>query len=282
MMKKFKIIFIITICFSFMFTNILNTFSLDLNHYVIEEQQLIHEPIVKSLCRGEQNKNANCTKYLIRYDGLASKIEEIKKFIGEEDPIPKTRALEKAGILTTIAAPLGAGLYFAPITTILTTLGLVLGTSVFCSVHNNVIKPSDEILGLIPTSINWIKKLFTGQDYNLTNGGITGDIIITMCGDNSQERSKDGLLERVRKLIFGEKASNIKKTNEQIAYKELLDEFYKQVKKRKFEENDNNILIFCIDSTNVNSIKHKLKFDRTFLNIGDYPNETEDYFKDWL
>ena len=283
-MKEFKISISIITLFCFIFINFANCLACDVTHNFNEEYNLYYDDSFEGPCQGSKYENASCVKYLIRYDGLASKIEEIKKFISEEDPMPRTRTLEKVGIVTTIAAPIGIGLCFAPITTILITLGLGVSASAFCLAHNNVIKPVDEVVGTVPRMIEKVKNFFTGKK-SVPNPdiGVIGNVITVMCGDNSQEGSKDdGLLERIRKLVFGEKASNIKKTNEQIAYKELLDEFYKQVKKRKFEKNDNNILVFCMDSTDANSIKHKLKFDRTDLYTGDYPNKTEDYFKDWL
>lgn len=285
-MKNFKISITVIILFCFIFINSTNCLACDITHDDNEEYNLYYENLFESPCQDSKYGNANCTKYLIRYDGLTPKIEKISEVVGEIDSIYKTEALEKAGIVTTSMAVLGTGIYFAPITTVLTALGVSLGLPVVCVAYNGIVKPTDKVLGFIFKPIIKMVEYFTGGSTDPDpNIGAIGNAIITMCGDSSRPNSNEGLLEGIRKLIFGK--TDIKKSSEQIVYKELLDEFYRQVKKRKFDEKNfegksNNFLIFCIDSTDVNNIKHKLKFDRTHLNIGDYPNKTEDYFKDWL
>ena len=266
--------------------NSISCLACDLTHSESEDSNLYYDDYFEASCQSSERENTNCTKYLIRYDGLTPKIEKISEVVGEIDSIYRTESLEKAGIVTASLAALGTGIYFAPITTVLTTLELSLGLPVVCVAYNEMVKPTGKVLGFIFKLVIKIVEYFTGGSTNSNpNIGTIGNAIITMCGDNSEANSNDGLLEGIRKLIFGK--ADIKKSNEQIAYKKLLDEFYKQVKEKKFEEKNskgksNNFLIFCIDSTDVNNIKHKLKFDRTHLNIGDYPNKTEAYFKDWL
>ena len=280
-MKGFKSSILTIFCFCFIFTNSIICLACDVTHDDNEEYNLYYEDSFEIPCQGSEYEKANCTKFLIRYDGLAPKIEKINKIVRETDSIYRTEALEKAGIVTTGLAALGTGIYFAPITTVVTTLGLSLGLPVVCVAYNRIVKPTNKVLGLILNPVINVVEYFTGGDSNPNPDiGVIGNAIITMCGDNSQGHENKGLLEGIRKLLFGK--IDIKKNSEQITYRELLDDFYKQVKERKFSKNDNNILVFCVDSTDINNIKHSLKFDRTHLNIGDYPNKTEDYFKNWL
>ena len=185
----------------FLFVNSTNCLACDMVLNAKEENYLFCYNSIKNACQGSDYKNASCSKYLVRYDGLASKIDEIKKIADEKDS-------KKEGLLQDI--------------------------------------------------IDAMKKILDEKD----------------CKNN------EGLLEDIRKLIFGEKISEIRKYEEKEAYKKILNEFYKQVKERKFE--GNNILMYCIDSTDVNNIKSNLKFEHTFSNLGRYPNDIEDYFKEWL
>lgn len=279
-MKIFKLSIITMFCFCFIFMNSIVCLACDMTLNSKEENYLLYYNLIKNSCQGSEYKNRNCTKYLVRYNGLESKIGEIKKLINEEKRVSRTENLEKVGIVTTGIAPIGIGLYYAPITTVLTTLLLSLGSSAVCIAHNEIIKPTGKALGYIPNSIIKVVEYFTGGNSEPTpDVGIIGDAIITLCGDSSKVDPKEGLLERIRKLIFGKKISDTRKTKEKEAYEELLDEFYKQVKERKFE--GNNILMMCMDSTDINNIKSKLKFKHTHVNIS-YKKKIENYFKKWL
>lgn len=37
-----------------------------------------------------------------------------------------------------------------------------------------------------------------------------------------------------------------------------------------------------MDFTDIDNIESKLKFAKTYLNLGEYPKKDEDYFKKWL
>ena len=241
-MKNFKLSIITMLCFCFMFMNCVHCLACDTDLYYDEEQHLYYEDFLETSCKGSRYKSADtiCDKLLVRYDGLESKIKEMEKvikkdIIGEDSTIEK---LEKAGILTTVIALLGIGMFSAPVATCLTTI--FFGGLGAWFAYNK-----DKICDCTP----------------------------------KENTNNEGFLETVRKFLFGIKRSDLRISKVKESYQELLDEFHKQVKDKKFE--GNNVLAMCMDSTDINDIKTKVKFQKTNLNIGDYPNKTEDYFKNF-
>ena len=234
-MKNFKLLITIITLFCFISMNFINCLACDISLDAVEEDHLLYENFLETSCKGSQYKNSkNCKKLLIRYDGLESKIDEIKELIEEwkkeGKEVSNRETYEKIGIITTSVAAFGVGLHFYPIFTVLTGLGV--------------------------PAVNFI---------------------ISMCKDDDV-----GLLERVRKLIFGKKKFDSRNDNEVKAYQKLLNNFYKQVKKGKFKEDDNNVLVMCVDSTDANNVKSDLKFKHTHLVLPSDTDDNDDYFKDWL
>lgn len=137
----------------------------------------------------------------------------------------------------------------------------------------------------------------TGYGYVTTGGS---NLFKRITGKNVTENNGKGLFDNALEVMFGDKANtnttwtsfksfffgrdkhleNVREIKETEAFKKVLNEFYSQVKERKFQ--GNNVLIISMDFTDINNIESKLKFAKTYLNLGEYPKKDEDYFKKWL
>lgn len=286
-MKKFKFI-INAVCFLTLISNISNCFALDKSINYHEEKALIRstEPIIY------ENKGNNCEKYLIKYDGIDFFINQLeKKSVEKFDTDNLKEISEKIGIGVTTLSSLGLGLYFIPTTTVLTTLGLSVGFPVVCTAYKEIIDPTIKIGGFIPRAIIDLTKKALLKFFNFKIGddnkniidkdkGLSGNAFAIICGDDAKNNTNIGLLEGTRKLLFGDPSLEIQNYNNGAkAYKNLLHNLRAQIKERKFE--NNNFLLVSTDFSNPNDMKAYLKFCRSVLDL-NYPNKTEDYFKDWL
>lgn len=274
---------ILIICLFIMPTKILNCFAMDISMDEFEEKALIRsqQPIVYNTCSNDKDLGS-CTKYLIRYDGINSTIEWLEILAQPKRDLDEIKSLaKKAAIGLTGVVALGAGMYYTPVTTFLTTLGLSLGLPTVCVAYNEVVEPTGKTLGYATGAVSKIVKYFTKEMApDNPDKGLIGNAIVTMCGDKTKENHNDGLLDGLSKLIFGEasKESIIEKKKSEI-YRKLLSELKSQIKGRKFE--DNNCLIIFTDFTDLNNMQAGLKFDKTFLNLR-YDKAKEEYFKGLL
>jgi len=233
-----------------------------------------------------------CEKYLIKYDGINSLISQLEKLTVEKFDTDNLKIMsEKIGISITGLSALGLGIYFIPVTTVLTTLGLSVGFPTVCTAYKEIMDPTIKVAGFVPRVIIDLTKKALLKFFNYKIGddnknivdkdrGLFGNAFDIMCGDSTKSNTNLGLLEGTRKLIFGDSSSEIQNYNKEAKiYKNILDNLQTQIKERKFE--NNNFLLLSTDFTDPDDMQYCLKFKRTFRRI-DYPNKTEDYFKNSL
>lgn len=286
-MKKFKVI-INAVCFLTLISSISNCFALDKSINYHEEKALIRstEPIVY------ENMGNNCEKYLIKYDGIDFFINQLEKLSVEKFDTDNLKIIsEKIGIGITGLSALGLGIYFIPTTTVLTTLGLSVGFPIVCTAYKEIMDPTIKVVSFIPRVIIDLTKKTLLKFFNYKIGddnkniidkdkGLFGNAFDIMCGDSTKNNTNVGLLEGTRKLIFGDPSSEIQNYNKEAkVYKNILDNLRTQIKERKFE--NNNFLLVSTDFSNPNDMKAYLKFCCSVLDL-NYPNKTEDYFKNCL
>lgn len=253
----------------------------DLTHTFVDERGLQENTWLNLKCI---SKNEGCKKYLIRYED-AKKLEKILKSLIKDNKSKKDtiKNLQKAGILVTGLAGGTASIYFAPLTTlkILTIGGLSAPT--MCSVYNGVIDPAVEVIGFIPQMIvkalNWLKsKITADHPVNYKPKGSIGNTMDTLCGDKSKENFNDGVLEGLRRIIFGDIESlNITSITDEKrrTLTGALNDFYNQIKNKKYTNNDIIVL-----STNFapGHTDAKIKFDKTWVKL-KYEKPVDEYFK---
>lgn len=261
--------------------NMVSYAKIDLTHTFVDERGLQENTWINLKCI---SKNEGCKKYLIRYED-AKKLEEIFKSLIKDNKSNKDtiKNLQKAGILVTGLAGGTVSIYFAPLTTlkILTIGGLSAPT--MCSVYNGVIDPTVEVIGVVPQTlvkvINWVKSKITGeQPVNYKPKGIIGNTMDTLCGDKSKENFNEGLLEGLRRIIFGDiESPNITSITDEKrrTLTGALNDFYNQIKNKKYKDNDIIVL-----STNFapGHTDAKIKFDKTWVKL-KYEKPVDEYFK---
>ena len=276
-MKILKSIVLITLAACFFFMGFVECLALDVSLTSKEENYLLYYPIILDSCQEKDDENRNCTKYLIRYDGLADQIAKIQELSLKKD----YTKLKTSGIVLVGTAALGAGVYLLPFSVMLKILGVTLlgtlGGATVCTAYNEVIEPTGRTFGYLTNSLSNLINYFIGKNSTKnSNNGFVGAVLNTMCGNRANGNSTT--LTNFKNFLFGKSLHREIKETE--AFKKLLEEFYTQVKERKFE--NNNILIISMDFTDIDNIKTKLKFDKTNLHLGRYPQKDEEYFKDWL
>lgn len=255
---------------------------IDLTHTFVDERGLQENTWINLKCI---SKNEGCKKYLIRYED-AKKLEEIFKSLIKDNKSNKDtiKNLQKAGILVTGLAGGAASIYFAPLTTlgILTVGGVSAPT--MCNVYNGVIDPTVEVIGVVPQmfvkAINWLKSKITGEPPAVfyKPKGIIGNTMDTLCGDKSKENFNEGVLEGLRRIIFGDiESPNITSITDEKrrTLTGALNDFYNQVKNKKYKNNDIIVL-----STNFapGHTDAKIKFDKTWVKL-KYEKSVDEYFK---
>lgn len=268
-MKKLKIITAILVCICVMLTNSVGCSALDVSLNAKEENHLLYYKLIRNACQGKEYEKRNCTKYIARYDGLDSKIAEIKDLAERKDYITLRDKLEKGRAAVAGAIALGAGIYLVPISVILKIFIVVLGCASICKGYSYVTIGGSNLF-----------KRITGKNVTENNDkGLFDNALEVMFGDKVNTNTTWTSLKNF--FFGGEKAlENIREIKETEAFKKVLNEFYTQVKERKFS--GNNVLIISIDFTDTNNIKSELKFYKTYLNLGKYSKEDEEYFKKWL
>jgi len=290
-MKQFKAI-INVVCFLLFVSNCSNCLALDTSVKDHEEIALFRsdKPIV--YIDEKTSDCEKCEKYLIKYDGINSLISQLEKLTVEKFDTDNLKIMsEKIGISITGLSALGLGIYFIPVTTVLTTLGLSVGFPTVCTAYKEIMDPTIKVAGFVPRVIIDLTKKALLKFFNYKIGddnknivdkdrGLFGNAFDIMCGDSTKSNTNLGLLEGTRKLIFGDSSSEIQNYNKEAKiYKNILDNLQTQIKERKFE--NNNFLLLSTDFTDPDDMQYCLKFKRTFRRI-DYPNKTEDYFKNSL
>lgn len=118
-MKKLKRIIAILVCLCVMLTNSLGCSALDISLNAKEENHLLYYKLIRNACQGQADEKRNCTKYIARYDGIDSKIAEIKELAGRKYPTAVRDKLEKGGAAIAGTVALGAGIYLVPLSVIL-------------------------------------------------------------------------------------------------------------------------------------------------------------------
>lgn len=262
--------------------SILSYAEIDLTHTFVDERGLQENTWINLECIG---KNEGCKKYLIRYEE-AKKLEGIFKSLIKDSKSNKDtiKNLQKAGILVMGLAGGSASIYFAPLTTlgILTVGGVAAPT--MCSVYNGVIDPTVEVIGFVPQmifkAINWLKSKITGRQAAIfyKPKGIIGNTMDTLCGDKSKENFNEGVLEGLRRIIFGDiEFPNITSITDEKrrTLTDALNDFYNQIKNKKYKNNDIIILSTNFVPGHTNA---KIKFDKTWVKL-KYEKPVDEYFK---
>ena len=267
-MKRLKIILKTVICLCVVLTSSVNCSALDVSLNSKEENYLLYYKIIRDSCQRKEDENSNCTKYIIRYDGINSKIEELKKLSEINYYISPKEMLEKGGTVLVGITALGTAIYLIPISFIFKVFSIILGCAFICKAYSYA---TNAVLNLF--------KRLTSQNITESNDkGLLNNAIEVMFGNKV---SNNITWTSFKNSLFGNKSfENIRKIKEAEAFKNVLNEFYKLVKERKFQKN--NVLIISIDFTDIENIKSKLKFGKTFLNLGEYPKKDEEYFEKWL
>ena len=121
-MKILKSIVLITLAACFFFMGFVECLALDVSLTSKEENYLLYYPIILDSCQEKDDENRNCTKYLIRYDGLADQIAKIQELSLKKD----YTKLKTSGIVLVGTAALGAGVYLLPFSVMLKILGVTL------------------------------------------------------------------------------------------------------------------------------------------------------------
>lgn len=268
-MRKLKIITATIVCMCVILTNSAGCSALDVSLNAKEENHLLYYKLIRDSCQGKEHENRNCTKYIARYDGLDSKIAEIKELAERKYYTAIKDKLEKGGAAIAGTVALGAGIYLVPLSIIFKVFIAILGCASICTCYSGA------------------------------NAGVS-NLFKRIIGKNVTENNDKGLFDNALEVMFGNKMNtntiwtsfksfffgkdkpleNVREIKETEAFKKVLNEFYSQVKERKFQ--GKNVLIISMDFTDIDNIESKLKFAKTYLNLGEYPKKDEDYFKKWL
>ena len=152
-MMNFKPIINI-ICFILLISNTASCFALDRSINDHEDMALVrsNKPIV--YVDGRSNGCEKCEKYLIKYDGINPLIKLLEKWSVEKFDTDNLKTIsEKIGIGVVGLSALGLGIYFIPITTVLSTLGFSVSLPATCAAYKEIIDPTIKIAGFIPRAI---------------------------------------------------------------------------------------------------------------------------------
>ena len=274
-----KLIFVLII-FSLNLTFIpLKAFAeLDMDHNCIEDAELRTGIWYVGPCR---NGKATCIKNLIRYDGLKEFNNFLKDLEKNAEDEKEERfwmpLLEKVLISAGGTGVLGVFAYLAPTATVLSTFGtIVLGSTAYI-LHDNVIEPIGETAGFFTKSFvrlkDWVLRVKKPKE---PDKGLFGNAKDTLFGDKTKENVNEGLLESIRKLIFGDRIVTVlTKDQKQAFIKGIRNELYQQIKDNKWI--NNNILFLCID-IDPKVMEYGLKFDNVSFPLS-YKASLKSYFK---
>lgn len=271
--KIMSVLALVGICFN---TNtVLNCVALDMSHGYHEELELLEKELVYRRC----SDDGGCEKYLIRYDGVSSLIEQLKKVIKENNDILINLKIiaEKAGVAGGLIGT-GLGFYFRPFQTSLAVLGTGIVFPMVCTVYNDLTKPVGETVSFVTTAVIKLKKWFFKENtIKNADKGMIGNLLDVLCGNDSQENFNYGLVEFIRRLFFGEiSKEELEKVKNKAIYSQILSDLYEKIDKREYEVN--NIIVISTDFTNLTNARGKLIFDKTRINL-NYERPIDDYFK---
>lgn len=207
-MFKKNLISILSMFFiSFTFFQPIVFAELDMQHNIKEDFYLRFNNWYVGHCRKGKK---TCIKNLIRYES-AVELEEflidLEKSAEDEKEEAFWRNLtEKVFVGMGGLASVAAGIYCAPVTTVLITGGFIVIGSVVYHIHDNVIEPVGKTAGFLMNAFIRIKDWVSRKEKpREPDKGLFGNAESTLFGDKSKENVNDGLLEAVRKLIFGDK-----------------------------------------------------------------------------
>lgn len=251
---------------------------IDMKHNYKEDLQLLDSKWYVGPCR---NSKASCIKNLVRYDGL----KEFDTFLRDLEKTAEAEKeetfwmplLEKILIGVGVTGAWGACVYLAPISTILTTSGTIILGSTMYNVHDNVIEPVGETAGFFTKGFvrlkDWILRIEKPKE---PDKGLFGNAKDTLFGDKSKENVNEGLLESIRKLIFGDRIVTVLTKEQKKAFVNgIRKKLYQQVKDKKWLNNDILLLSLDIDPK---VMKAELKFDNVSFPL-NYDKPVKNYFK---
>lgn len=275
---KKSLLMLIVFCLIFSLFSSIAFAELDMRHNCKEDFKLRFNNWYVGPCR---NGKATCIKNLIRYDGL----EEFNIFLKnlEENAEDEKEErfwmplLEKVLISAGGTGVLGVFAYLAPTATVLSTFGtIVLGSTAYI-LYDNVIEPIGETAGFFTKSFvrlkDWVLRVKKPKE---PDKGLFGNAKDTLFGDKTKENVNEGLLESIRKLIFGDRIVTVlTKDQKQAFVKGIRNELYQQIKDNKWTNND--ILFLCID-IDPKVMEYGLKFDNVSFPLS-YKASLKSYFK---
>ncbi len=251
---------------------------IDMGHNCKEDFKLRFNDWYVGPCK---NNKATCIKNLMRYDG----IEKFDAFLrnlektaeAEKEETFWMPLLEKFLIGAGVTGAWGACVYLAPISTILTTSGTIILGSTMYNVHDNVIEPVSETAGFFTKGFvrlkDWILRVEKPKE---PDKGLFGNAKDTLFGDKSKENVNEGLLESIRKLIFGDRIVTILTKEQKKAFVNgIRKELYTQVKDKKWLNNKMLLLSIDIDPK---VMQFGLKFDNVSFSL-NYKDPVKNYFK---
>lgn len=294
---KAKRIMSLLVSLSFIFTMPIFTVSkcsaLDMTHDYYEELELLENKLVYKPCWGHEEDE--CEKYLFRYEQAPVLIERFKELIKENNYKNTKEVVQKIGIGATGLASAGIGLYFCPLPTIAATMITMLGLSMTCAVHKEIIEPSGEAIGIIVApgkkgaiacAVSFLAKqviklknwIFGDKPIVNADRGLVGNTLNVLCGDATKENQNYGVLEGIRALTFGNitNKSDLKKIKKHELYSRLLKDLYAQIKNGDFKGND--IIVLSTDFTDLDNVKGAIGFSKTNIDL-NYDEPLEKYFK---
>lgn len=293
-MKNKKTIIAIILTFSLLISSTIKSLAAEsfMPNYQ-EEFELLDKKLVYRPCKGD--KNDDCEKYLIRFEGVEPFADELKKFIKKNKYSNLKYNLEKTAIGTVGVSGIGAGLYFAPIGTSIATVAMGTALPLICAVRNEIIEPSGEAVAIMVTPglltgikiavtaflakqikkmINWIS-----GDKPIANvdRGLVGNTLNILCGDKTKKDNNEGLLEGFRRLIFGDIPDQVlAQVARKKVYSQILNDLKSQIKNRNFKNKD-AVRVF-INITDYNDPKSVVRFIKTAIGL-DYSKLPEKYFE---
>lgn len=251
----------------------------DVSHKRSEEMLLLDNSWYETAC---DNNKPTCKKYLIRYDD-AGKVKEYFTNLANEaedfvvlDKNTYQKLTIAGGALSGVGLT-GVMLYFVPLAAI--PVSLVAGMSAFiCAARNGVIDPAERVISNVfgfPINIaGWVKSWFVEtKGIENPDKGIIGETWDFLCGDKSKESKNSSYIESVRYRLFGDNI--IPKSIVEKPFKQVVEDFSKMVKEKKWEHKD--IIVVSVDADPMNP-SSKVVFDMSGFRI-PYDKDKSEYFK---